>query len=113
MLFKLWLIQLGINPDQYYGIVCGKAFNNLLNMPVLSDDENYKFFMVTNAGNIYFGKNYEYDYVIYFLLEQAGKYDAFFADQMNNEWILKNIMPLNGYHNMFSPLMLEYYLLWN
>ena len=114
MLFKLWLISLKIQPQQYINMVKHKMAEFDYNNDVyFSDDEKYKLYLIDNDnGRIYFGTNYLADDIInsIFLCKELIKFSD--KTRENKEWVDENIMNLNGHHGKYEKLIIEFYILW-
>ena len=114
MLFKLWLISLKLQPQQYINMVKNKmAEFDYGNDVYFSDLEQFKLYIVNNEnGRIYFGTNNLTDDIINSLLlcKEILSFDV--KTKQNQDWINSNIMPLVGRYSKFHPLIIEFYLLW-
>ena len=115
MSFKLWLISIGIVPDQYLSIVSNKAYEYDYNGQILfSDNVKYKLIYRNNVNpDIYFGVNYTYDNVINEIL--CKKYLLSYSEKIkiNSEWVNCNIMTLKSSSDKYENIIVEYYLLWD
>ena len=114
MLFKLWLISLKIQPQQYINMVKNKMAEFDYNNDVyFSDNEKYKLYLIDNDnGKIYFGDNFTSDDIMNSIALNMELIT--FADKTreNKEWIDENIMNLNGHHGKYEKLIIEFYILW-
>lgn len=105
MLFKNWLIKIGIEPNEYLNIVKNIANENNYDPYLLSFSNNPK--KKLNYDGVNFGANLYNDFIIYNLLDGEE-----IANQKRLNYRKRAYKIYKQTNNKYSPSALSYNILW-